>query len=68
VQTEDIEQNKVVYLYLINYAKTQSVLVILAVNTFARDLDDQNLLIRALTVRTIGCIPVEKIIDYLAGQ
>ena len=31
-------------------------------------LDGQNLLIRALAVRTIGCIPVEKIIDYLAGQ
>ena len=68
MQTEHIEQKKFVYLYLINYAKTQPDLVILAVNTFVRDLDDQNLLIRALAIPTIGCIRVEKIIDYLARQ
>jgi vesicle coat complex subunit len=67
MQTEDIEQKKLVYLYLINYAKTQPDLVILAVNTFVRDSDDQNPLVRALAIRTMGCIRVEKIIDYLAG-
>lgn len=36
MQTEDIEQKKLVYLYLINYAKTQPELVILAVNTFVK--------------------------------
>jgi AP-1 complex subunit beta-1 len=36
MQTEDIEQKKLVYLYLMNYAKTQPELVILAVNTFVR--------------------------------
>jgi vesicle coat complex subunit len=68
MQTEDIEQKKLVYLYLISYAKTQSDLAILVVNTFVRDLDDQNLLIRALAIRTIGCIRAEKTIDYLARQ
>jgi AP-1 complex subunit beta-1 len=67
MQTEDIEQKKLVYLYLINYAKTQPDLVILAVNTFVRDSDDPNPLVRALAIRTMGCIRVEKIIDYLAG-
>ncbi|KAI9511229.1 Adaptor protein complex beta subunit [Russula earlei] len=67
MQTEDIEQKKLVYLYLINYAKTQPDLVILAVNTFVKDSDDQNPLVRALAIRTMGCIRVEKIIDYLAG-
>ncbi|TFY79476.1 hypothetical protein EWM64_g4535 [Hericium alpestre] len=65
MQTEDIEQKKLVYLYLINYAKTQPELVILAVNTFVKDSDDPNPLIRALAIRTMGCIRVEKIIDYL---
>ncbi|KAI0321322.1 clathrin binding protein [Amylostereum chailletii] len=65
MQTEDIEQKKLVYLYLINYAKTQPELVILAVNTFVKDSDDHNPLIRALAIRTMGCIRVEKIIDYL---
>ncbi|RHZ77368.1 hypothetical protein Glove_180g19 [Diversispora epigaea] len=65
MQTDDLEQKKLVYLYLMNYAKTQPELVILAVNTFVKDTDDTNPLIRALAIRTMGCIRVEKIIDYL---
>ncbi|KAH9976839.1 adaptin N terminal region-domain-containing protein [Lactifluus volemus] len=67
MQTEDIEQKELIYLYLINYAKTQPDLVI-TVNTFVKDSDDQNSLIRALAIRAMGCIRVEKIIDYLAGR
>ncbi|KZT39767.1 Adaptor protein complex beta subunit [Sistotremastrum suecicum HHB10207 ss-3] len=66
MQTEDIEQKKLVYLYLMNYAKTQPELVILAVNTFVRDTDDPNPLVRALAIRTMGCLRADKIIDYLA--
>ncbi|KAJ3189878.1 AP-2 complex subunit beta [Gaertneriomyces sp. JEL0708] len=65
MQTEDIELKKLVYLYLINYARTQPELVILAVNTFVKDTDDFNPLIRALAIRTMGMLRVEKIIDYL---
>lgn len=36
MQTDDIEQKKLVYLYLQVYAKTQPELVILAVNTFVK--------------------------------
>jgi AP-1 complex subunit beta-1 len=65
MQTEDLEQKKLVYLYLMNYAKTQPELVILAVNTFVKDSDDPNPLVRALAIRTMGCLRAEKIIDYL---
>ncbi|KAJ3309825.1 hypothetical protein HDV04_005604 [Boothiomyces sp. JEL0838] len=65
MQTEDLELKKLIYLYLINYAKTQPELVILAVNTFVKDSDDPNPLIRALAIRTMGCLRVEKIFDYL---
>lgn len=65
MQTDDIEQKKLVYLYLMNYAKTQPELVILAVNTFVKDTDDSNPLVRALAIRTMGCLRAEKIIDYL---
>ncbi|KAI9256950.1 adaptin N terminal region-domain-containing protein, partial [Sporodiniella umbellata] len=65
MQTEDLELKKLVYLYLMNYAKTQPELVILAVNTFVKDSDDPNPLIRALSIRTMGCLRVDKIIDYL---
>ena len=48
-----------------HYAKTQPELVILAVNTFVKDTDDPNPLVRALAIRTMGCLRAEKIIDYL---
>jgi hypothetical protein len=32
---------------------------------FIKDSDDPNPLIRALAIRTMGCLRVDKIIDYL---
>ncbi|KAL5997024.1 hypothetical protein ACLOJK_007950 [Asimina triloba] len=93
MQTESLELKKLVYLYLINYAKSQPDLAVLAVNTFVKvtetltvdlgmtseilyathniatgspdDSQDPNPLIRALAVRTMGCIRVDKITEYL---
>jgi vesicle coat complex subunit len=65
MQTDNLELKKLVYLYLMNYAKSQPDLAILAVNTFVKDCEDPNPLIRALAVRTMGCIRVEKITEYL---
>jgi len=65
IQTDNIELKKLVYLYLINYAKSQPDLILLAVNTFVKDANDPNPLIRALAVRTMGCIRVDKITEYL---
>lgn len=65
IQTENLELKKLVYLYLINYAKSQPDLALLAVNTFVKDANDPNPLIRALAIRTMGCIRVEKITEYL---
>ena len=65
IQTVNIELKKLVYLYLINYAKSQPELTLLAVNTFVKDANDPSPLIRALAVRTMGCIRVERITEYL---
>lgn len=40
MQTDDLELKKLVYLYLMNYAKSQPELVILAVNTFCKVKSD----------------------------
>ena len=53
------------YRYLINYAKAKPELIILAVNTFVRDCEDPNPLIRALALGTMACIRVQKIVEYL---
>eukprot|EP00300_Choanocystis_sp_HF-7_P036445 c52291_g1_i1.p1 GENE.c52291_g1_i1~~c52291_g1_i1.p1 ORF type:complete len:906 (+),score=209.44 c52291_g1_i1:57-2774(+) len=65
MQTQNIEMKKLVYLYLMNYAKSQPDLAILAVNTFVKDTEHLNPLIRALAIRTMSCIRVDKIIDHL---
>eukprot|EP00088_Acartia_fossae_P025235 TRINITY_DN2605_c0_g1_i3.p1 TRINITY_DN2605_c0_g1~~TRINITY_DN2605_c0_g1_i3.p1 ORF type:complete len:939 (-),score=328.62 TRINITY_DN2605_c0_g1_i3:859-3675(-) len=65
IQTDNLELKKLVYLYLMNYAKSQPEMAIMAVNTFVKDCEDPNPLIRALAVRTMGCIRVEKITEYL---
>ena len=49
-----------------NYAKSHPDLCILAVNTFVQDSEDTNPLIRALAIRTMGCVRVEKMINFLS--
>ena len=61
-----MEVKKLVYLYLINYAKSNPDLTIMAVNSFVKDSEHASPLIRALAIRTMGCIRVEKIVEYLA--
>lgn len=65
MQTDKIDLKKLVYLYVLNYAKTQPEKAIMAVNSFVKDCTDPNPLIRALAVRTMGCIRVNKITEYL---
>lgn len=65
MQTHNLELKKLVYLYVMNYAKSQPDRAILAVNTFHKDASDPNPLIRALAVRTMGCIRVTQITEYL---
>ena len=63
MQDDNLELKKLVYLYLMNYAKSSPDDAILAVNSFVKDCMDPNPLIRALAVRTMGCIRVHKITE-----
>jgi len=65
IQTDNIELKKLVYLYVLNYAKAQPELAILAINTFRKDASDSNPLIRSLAVRTMGCIRLDQVTEYL---
>eukprot|EP00971_Amphidinium_carterae_P100598 1990271-Amphidinium_carterae.1 len=65
IQTLDIELKKLVYLYVMNYAKAQPELAVLAINTFRKDASDPNPLIRSLAVRTMGCIRLDQVTEYL---
>ena len=64
--TTSIELKKLVYLYIINYAKSKPDLTVMAVNTFQKDSHERlNPLMRALAVRTMGCIRIERITEHL---
>jgi len=65
MQTDDLELKKLVYLYLTTYARSAPDLAIMAVNTFVKDAADPNPLVRALAIRTMGCIRVDRIVEYL---
>eukprot|EP01117_Protostelium_nocturnum_P003683 TRINITY_DN14965_c0_g1_i1.p1 TRINITY_DN14965_c0_g1~~TRINITY_DN14965_c0_g1_i1.p1 ORF type:complete len:884 (+),score=412.82 TRINITY_DN14965_c0_g1_i1:63-2714(+) len=65
IQTNNLELKKLVYLYVINHAKLQPEKAILAVNTFQKDASDMNPLVRALAIRTMGCIRVDRVTEYL---
>jgi vesicle coat complex subunit len=66
VETEDLELKKLVYLYILNYAKTKPDLALMAINTFRKDSTERvNPLIRSMAVRTMGCIGIEQMIEYL---
>ena len=65
MQTDSIELKKLVYLYVTSYARSQPEIAVLAVNTFRKDSSDPNPLIRALAVRTMGCIRLDQILEYL---
>ena len=60
-----MELKKLVYLYLMNYAKIQPRTTLLVVNAFVMDCDHPNPLVRALAIRTMGCIRVEEITQYM---
>ena len=66
MEMAQIDMKKLVYLYIINYAKAKPDLTIMAVNSFQKDSREKsNPLMRALAVRTMGCIRVERITEYL---
>lgn len=66
METQNMELKKLIYLYIINYAKQHSELAILATNTFRKDaIDKKNPFMRGLAVRTMGCLRVKEIIEYL---
>ncbi|KAJ1964008.1 hypothetical protein GGI12_001701 [Dipsacomyces acuminosporus] len=61
----DLEVKKMVYLFLINYARARAEIANLAVNGFEDDANDTNPLVRAMAIRTMGYIYVERVIESL---
>lgn len=66
MEQSNMELKKLIYLFIINYSKTQPDLALLAINSFCKDsMDKNNPLLRALAVRTMGCLRVKQIVEHL---
>lgn len=63
--TNDLVQKKMVYLYLVNYAESNSELAILAVNTLQKDCRDDDPMIRGLALRSLCSLNVLNMVEYL---
>nr|XP_018264749.1 AP-3 complex subunit beta [Kwoniella dejecticola CBS 10117]OBR86907.1 AP-3 complex subunit beta [Kwoniella dejecticola CBS 10117] len=58
VVSPSIEIRKLVYIYLLRFASTNSDLLLLSINTFQKDLSDPSPLIRSMSLRVLTSIRV----------
>jgi AP-1 complex subunit beta-1 len=66
LEFNNIEIKKLVYLYIAQYSRDLPEGAIMAINSFIRDVKDQrNSMVRAVAVRTMGCIRVKELNEYL---
>ncbi|KAI9348666.1 Clathrin/coatomer adaptor, adaptin-like protein [Obelidium mucronatum] len=66
MQAPMLEVKKMAYLYIVSYARAKPDLAKLTISAFERDLVDPNPLIRALALRTMGYMQVDKLIEALS--
>lgn len=63
--TTDLVQKKMVYLYLVNYAESNSELALLAINTLQKDCRDDDPMIRGLALRSLCSLNLLNMVEYL---
>ncbi|SBT75380.1 AP-4 complex subunit beta, putative [Plasmodium ovale] len=65
--TNDIIQKKMIYLYLNNYAETNSELSLLTINTLQKDSKDEDPIIRGLALRSFCNLRINNLFEYIEG-
>ncbi|KAJ3389375.1 AP-1 complex subunit beta-1 [Entophlyctis sp. JEL0112] len=66
MQAPMLEVKKMAYLYIVTYARVKPDLAKLTIAAFERDLVDINPMIRALALRTMGYMQVDRLIEALS--
>ncbi|RKP10901.1 Clathrin/coatomer adaptor, adaptin-like protein [Thamnocephalis sphaerospora] len=59
----NLEVKKMVYLYVTNYCRSKPDMARMAASYFEKDVNDANPLIRALAIRSMGYIHVDRVVD-----
>jgi len=66
LELQSLEIKKLVYLYIIHYSRQRPDDAIMIIASFVKDATDKsNPLVRALAVRTMGCLRVANLNTYL---
>lgn len=65
VATKSVELKKLVYIYLLKYAESQKEIALLSVNTFQKELNDHNELIRGLALRVLCSLNIPEIMPVI---
>ncbi|KJE92672.1 hypothetical protein CAOG_03591 [Capsaspora owczarzaki ATCC 30864] len=63
--SKDITLKKMVYLYLCNYAESNSELSLLVINTLQKDCRDENPMIRGLALRNMCSLRLSSLLEYI---
>ncbi|CAG8680384.1 28568_t:CDS:10 [Dentiscutata erythropus] len=63
--TKDLVLKKLAYIYISTQAEQNADLVILAINTFQKDLHDENLFVRGLALRTLCSMRLSEYVPYM---
>jgi vesicle coat complex subunit len=66
LEIQNAEVKKLVYLYITQYSQELPQEAIMSVNCFVKDAKDKsNSLVRAMAIRTMGCLRVKDLNEYL---
>lgn len=63
--TSDLILKRMCYLYICNYAESQSDLALLAVNTLTKDCHNESPIIRGMALRSICSLRLANLIEYI---
>ncbi|KCV72604.1 hypothetical protein H696_00188 [Fonticula alba] len=63
--TQSMIQRKLVYLFLCNYADSNSELALLVVNTLQKDCHDSNPIVRGLALRSLSSLRIPSLAEYV---
>ncbi|CAG8472569.1 10611_t:CDS:10 [Cetraspora pellucida] len=63
--TKDLVLKKLAYIYISTQAEQNAELVILAINTFQKDLHDENSFVRGLALRTLCSMRLSEYVPYM---
>ena len=61
----NLKMKKLIYLYIINNSRNCPNDALMIVNQFCKDARDPIPIVRALAIRTMGCLRVPKLNEYL---